>query len=273
MRRSDYSIVINSSDGFQDCWEPFFRLFKKYWPECSAPIFLNTENTDWAFPGIGLVCTQVQMKAKTERRLTWSECLISALNQVETPLVLYFQEDYFLHQPVLHDRVMAAVALMTAHPEVRHIGLTQHGSAGPFSEYSRPGLQVIGSKARYRISTQAGLWRVDTLMSYLEACENGWMFEIYGTWRAHQRAECFLTAKFDASNGGPPIHYLHTGIIKGQWLPEIQKVFSDNDIAVDFSQRGFYRPKNMLARKCETASRLLQDPLYFFKQLYSLKTS
>lgn len=261
-----YSVFVNSSDGFDDCWVPFFTLLKKYWPECTAPIYLNTERKTYRHADIQINSTQVQRNAAT--RQTWSECLQAGLAMLETPLVLYFQEDYFIHQPVLDERIQQAVKHMFENPTVLHVGLTKHGSHGPFGEYPLTGFKTIDPKAKYRISTQAGLWRIDALKSYLQSRENGWMFEIYGTWRAHKRTECFLTAQCDNKHGGPPIDYLHTGIIKGQWLPQIPEVFKINNIYVDFSKRGFYQQKNTLLRKMETASRLLQHPLYFLKQLF-----
>ena len=261
-----YSVFVNSSDGFDDCWPPFFTLLKRYWPDCTAPIYLNTEKKTYRHPDIQVNSTQVQGTATN--RLTWSECLNAGLTMLETPLVLYFQEDYFIHQAVLDERIQQAVKHMLENPEVLHIGLTKHGSHGPFGDYPLKGFKTIGPKARYRISTQAGLWRVDALKSYLRRRENGWMFEIYGTWRSHRRKECFLTAQCDSIFGGPPIDYLHTGIIKGQWLPQMPDVFKENDICVDFSKRGFYQQKHPMLRKAETSLRLLEHPLYFLKQLF-----
>lgn len=262
----NYSILVNSSDGFEDCWNPFFTLLKKYWPECSAPIYLNTENKTWQHPDFDIQCTAVQ--GEKQRRLTWSECLISALDQIKTPLVLYFQEDYFIHQPVRTEVIAAAVEHMLAHPEVKHIALTRHGSLGPYEPYQVLAFQKIRQKANYRISTQAALWRVETLKSYLRTEENGWMFEIYGTWRAHRRQECFLCAKFDDSDGGPAIDYLHTGIIKGKWLADIPAIFAANGIAVDYSKRGFYHPKPRLLHKFEVAKKLLERPGYLIRQFF-----
>ena len=264
----NYSLLVNSSDGFEDCWGPFFTLFTKYWPTFKAPVFLNTEKKDWSFPGMNIQCTKVQ--APAEPRLPWSECLIRALEQIKTPLVLYFQEDYFIHQPVRADVVQAAAEYMMKHPEVEHIALTRHCSHGPFETHAEDWLQGIRQKARYRISTQAALWRVDALISYLRSEENGWMFEIYGTWRAHKKKAVFLSAKFDEAHDGPAIDYLHTGIIKGKWLPEKKDIFEENNIDVDFSKRGFYKHKNVLLRKIETCHRLLQHPIYFAKQLMGL---
>ena len=83
--KNNYSILVNSSDGFEDCWSPFFTLFKKYWPNCKAKIFLNTEKKNWQDSDLTIHCTRVQ--GQQERRLTWSECLIRALDQIDTPCV------------------------------------------------------------------------------------------------------------------------------------------------------------------------------------------
>ena len=240
----NYSILVNSSDGFEDCWGPFFTMFRKFWPKCTAPVYLNTETKVWQFPNFNIQCTTVQ--GNQQRRLTWSECLISALDQIKTPFVLYLQEDYFIHQPVRTEVISTAVQQMLAHPEIKHIALSRHGSMAPYEPSHFEGLLKIRQKAKYRISTQAALWRVETLKSYLRPEENGWMFEIYGTFRAQRRQECFLCANFDISKGGPAIEYLHTGIIKGKWLAEMPAVFAANNIEIDYSKRGFYKPKPYL---------------------------
>jgi hypothetical protein len=265
-----YTILVNSSDGFEDCWGPFFFLFEKYWPDCHAQILLNTERKNWKHPRLNVRSTTVQDFINTEKRLTWSQCLLAALDQIETPLVLYFQEDYFIHKKVRSEVVQQSAKYMIEHPEVKHIGLTKHGSVGPYHPFSVNWLEEIPQRARYRISTQAGLWRVETLRSYLRPEENGWMFEIYGTWRAYRRKEYFLCAAFDDQRGGPTIDYLHTGIIKGKWLKDIQCVFKSNGIEVDYSQRGFYVPKHPLIQKVEVLKKLLQRPGYFLKQIISI---
>ena len=263
-KNPNFTVLVNSCDAFEDCWLPFFKLFSKYWPECDARVLLNTESNDWACDFMRVECTQIQ--GGDSGRLPWSECFIRALDQVRTPLVLYFQEDYFIDRPVRADLIDRAVAYMIARPEVKHVGLTKHGSSGPYLQTDEAWLHCIRQDARYRISTQAGLWRADTLKSYLRPEENGWMFEIFGTWRASRRDELFLCADHDPSRGGAAIEYLHTGIIKGRWLLGIQKTFEANGIDVDYSHRGFYVPKHPLLHKFEVGSRLLERPWYFLEQ-------
>jgi hypothetical protein len=261
-----FTLLVNSCDAFADCWLPFFTLLGRYWPQVEQPILLNTETINWQHDNLSIRCSKVQRPGAM--RPTWSECLLSALTQVDTDLVLYMQEDYFLARPVNLDKVARSVALMLQRPEVGHIALSRHCSQGPYAPFDEPGFGVIGTRAGYRISTQAGLWRVDTLRSYLRPEENGWMFEIFGTWRAWRRRDLFLAANYwDAD--GPAFEYLHTGIIKGRWHPGIQELFAAHSIDVDFRNRGFYVEKPALMRRAETARALLSNPAALWRALRS----
>ncbi len=263
---SGLTILVNSSDGFEDCWAPFFKLLYAHWPDCNYPVLLNTEEKDWSFPRRNSRASRVA--ANEQRRLSWSECLIRGIDQIKTPLLLYFQEDYFLDSPVCVNVIEDAIKLMLDNPEIGHIALTKQGSFGPFEPYPVEGFSQIRHDARYRISTQAGLWRPNVLRSYLDPKENGWMFEIFGTWRAQKRKDIFLVADFGPEAGGPAINYVHTGIIKGKWHPLMPGLFAKHKINIDFTNRGFYNPPPSLIRKWEVIKKLAQDPLHAARQLF-----
>jgi len=264
MNNNLYTILVNTSDSFEDCWNPFFTLLKKKWEISDTPILLNTEFKLFSFDELNIESAQSH-KFTTTRKLTWSECLINALNKIETPLVLYMQEDYFIDSEVQSNVIQEFASLMIKDPSVKHIGLTNSGSYPPFSRYAQDDrLWTIGQKSEYRISTQAGLWDIETLLSYLKPEEGGWMFEIFGSKRAQKRNEIFLTANYDFFKP-PIIHYPFTGIIKGKWNAEIVPLFDENKIVIDFSKRGFYRKKPLLVRKLETLNKLVRNPIHFFK--------
>lgn len=229
------------------------------------PVLLNTESKSWSHPNLPLSASRV---AKDEvHRLTWSECLIRAIDQIQTPLLLYFQEDYFIDRFVRSDVIDQAINLMIENPEIGHIALTKHASHGPYGASDWPGFSVIGQKARYRIATQAGLWRPSVLKSYLHPRENGWMFEILGTRRAHRRKDLFLIADFSAQQGGPAIDYIHTGIIKGHWHPAMPELFARHDISINTSLRGLYVQPDPIRRKMEVVRKLAADPQHLLNQL------
>lgn len=264
---SKYTLLVNSCDSFSDCWDPFFILLKKKWENNNFPILLNTEFKTYKHEGLNIK-TSRSHQMTNERRLTWSECLIQALEMVETPLVLYMQEDYFIEKQVKSDLIDDFAKLMTKDHSIKHIGLTDFGSKPPFQNYNNDErLWIISQKSNYRISTQAGLWDRAALLSYLKAEENGWMFEIYGTRRAQKKKDLFLTANREMYNleKNSIISYTHTGIIKGKWHVKIPNLFKKNGIVVDFKIRGFYKEKQFFFRKIETLLKLLQSPLKFIK--------
>lgn len=259
------TILVNSSDGFEDCWPPFFTLMQKYWPSNDLKILLNTEFKEYVLEGLKITSSKVHEPFRN-RKLTWSECLINALNKIDTPFVLYMQEDYFLEKDVNTNLISDFSSIMIDDERIAYIGLTDIGNKGPFKPYfNDERLWVVGN-GKYRISTQAALWRKDVLLSYLKPEENGWMFEIFGTQRAKKRSDLFLTANRTLYNKwhDPIMLYEHTGIIKGKWHHRMPEVFAKNEIVMNFEDRGFYKPKKWFTRKIETARKLLSNPFKFY---------
>jgi len=255
-----FTIVVNSSDGFEDCWIPFFTLFKKYWPDCNAQIILNTEKKKFYFPGLDIVSSNVNFDF--DKKFTWSECLIMSLNKVDTPLVLYLQEDYFLEKPVNSKLIEEFTNIMLTNSEVKYIGLTRFGNNPPFRSWEiNTQFYEVSKKSKYIASTQAALWDKQTLLSLLRSDENGWMFEIYGTGRVRKRKDLFLTINREIFNEmNPIIYYQPTGIVKGKWIVTMPELFKKEGLKMDFSLRGFYKEKNTLLRKIETIKMLLRNP-------------
>jgi hypothetical protein len=262
-----YTVLVNSSDGFEDCWIPFFTLFKKYWPDPDPKIILNTEFKTFQFDGLHIVSSQVS--SGSDKKMTWSECLIRCVEKIETPLLLYFQEDYFIERKVNSDVINDFAAMMLKDTSIKYIGLTDCCNYRPFGKWPHDDrLWIVSRDTRYRISTQCGLWDKNTLLSYLRPHENGWMFEIFGTRRAKKRDDLFLTMNrviFDSKN--PIIYYQPTGIIKGKWLPSMTELFSRELIQMDFTKRGFYAKSYSLLDKISTIRKFIKNPLYLIRGL------
>ena len=51
-------------------------------------------------------------KNTPNKRITWSECLLRALNLIDDDIILYMQEDYFLKDFAKNDLVEKFVQLM-----------------------------------------------------------------------------------------------------------------------------------------------------------------
>lgn len=239
---ADLTILVNTSDGFEDCWAPFFQLFARYWPDCPYPILLNTETKAPRFEGLRVHAAQVALGAG--RRLTWSECLARCLDAIQTPHVLYLQEDFFLEAPVQQAMVETFLEEMRA-GRADVIRLMECGGAGPWHPTDNPLLWRVDQRAEYRIALQAALWRTSTLRGHLRMHESPWQMEVFGSARARRlrdRVLCVNRERFHGE-GREVFPYRPTGVVKGQWERDIvEPLFARHGIPMDFSARGFYEP-------------------------------
>jgi len=251
-----YSILVNSTDRYSDCWTPFFILLNKYWKNSNTSIYLNCENKSFNFDGINI------KMIRNIDNYTWSQCLMNAIDNIDSRIVLYMQDDYFINSIVDQKSIDDFIKLMTDNPEIKTIGLTKFGSPASNNEYVKDKrLMLVKQNAKYRISMQAALWDKECLKSYLKLDENGWMFEIFGSGRARKRKDLFLTISESHFKEKATINYIHTGIIKGKWHMDIPEFFSKEGITIDFSKRGTIDPsKNRFVNKFQTYKKLISKP-------------
>jgi len=257
--RRNLTVLVNSTDTFNDCWTPFFQLFKRYWPSCPCQVILNTETREYSDTELQLSCSKVQSNDPTgSPRLPWSDCLIRCLDVVRTPFVLYLQEDYFLNGPVDQDFLSQCVDVMIEH-DVPHIRLMEVDVRARYHKTDlHPLLWQIDQRANYRVSLQAGLWRVAALKDLLRPAESGWNFERRGSIRAMSKPEVFLCQSLDHFNhqGHYPLPYRPTGIVRGKWYaPAVVELFAAHHISIDYEKRGFY--SESLGRRMVVPARAL----------------
>lgn len=259
----DCTILVNSTDSFEDCWVPFFTLLSAYWPGCTWPIVLNTETKDFSFPGLNITCSKVGKAYRQNGRPPWGWCLKQCLSQIQTDLILYVQEDYFLEGAVDVTQIKQLVEFMSGHSWSRqdcaHIGLTHFGSHSPFHLTEDPLLWEVDRQADYRLSLQAGLWKTASLLQYVKNDDTGWNFEELGSHRAWRMNERFLTVNRHIFNpdGRQIFPYTHTGIIRGKWNKDaVVDLFAQHAIDVDFSIRGFYSAEAHRARQRSLAGKI-----------------
>jgi hypothetical protein len=73
--------------------------------------------------------------------------------------------------------------------------------------------------------------------------ETPWQVEKFGTWRSWHRPDRYLCPSRAHFAENPIMPYVGTGgIHRGKWLPYVRELFAENNLDVDFSKRGFYRP-------------------------------
>jgi hypothetical protein len=219
---SNLSVLVSSFDGFSACWAPFCHGVARYWPD-APPIRLIT---NFATFESGQVTS---LPVGPDRG--WSDNLRVALAKVETPFVLYLQEDYWLQSPVNSAQLQHYIDLMEQHGAnyLRLIPLPPPDTPCPFE----PNIGFIAAEAEYRTSLQAALWRTETLRELLVVGENAWDFELIGTPRS-RRCEGFWCVQPGEGKG---LDYVVTAIVQGRWTRLAFQWAEREKFAVDWGTR------------------------------------
>lgn len=235
------AVYVSSCDGYSDCWEPFFRLFGRFWPDFGGKVYLGTEYLPYAYEGLDITALQVCSRHDVPRdeRVPWSQFTRWAIEGIEADIILFMQEDFFLRDRVKSADIDRFLTLMEEYPDIRCIHLTDQASL-PEGPSGYPDLDVVKLRQRYRVSCQCALWRKAELLSLLKDRESAWEFEELGSRRSAAARRLYLTVNRSFVRKGvyEIVPYVFTGIIRGRWFPEVVPLFRENGIEVDYSRRG-----------------------------------
>ena len=262
-----YTVFVNSTDTFEDTWDPFFRLLHECWPQ-SDRVILNKETKTFSHPDVSVACTQVARAGETT--LPWGECMLRALDHIPTEMFAYLQDDYFLYDSVDLDKVDEAARIM--HEEnLDCLRLFECGGAGPWEPTSYPWLWSVSQRAAYRISLQAALWTKRGMRKYIRSHESPWQMEVWGSKRASRTTGRIWCVSRDVHGDGQRqvIPYIPTGIVKGKWNREaVEDLFAQHGIEVPFDMRGWWDPATY--KRSGFRARLAKLPKYTFDRIRSL---
>ena len=171
---------------------------------------------------------------KVEGGRDWSTRMINALQRIETPYVMYFQEDYWLNERVDTAKVEHYFDLMEKRG-LNYIRLLSKPE--PDGNYPHdPRLGILADDAEYRTSVQITLWRKEVLQDLLRANESVWDFEKNGTVRSRKFGNTFLSIKRhgedDYYHG---LRYVCTAVNYGKWARMAKNYAEQEGLQVDFS--------------------------------------
>jgi hypothetical protein len=264
------AVFVNTSDGYKDCWPPFFQLFERYggWIR-GLPIYLNTERESYAWPGLDLRSTAV-WPTECPQRPSWGERAARGLEAVTEAYVLYLQEDFFLTCPVRDEVIERALDHIRKNDDVGVVYLNEKGPRYRTSQACGPGVVEIIPPAAYLVTTSAAIWRKGFLLSLLKPWENVWMFEKFASVRGRRAKSRYLSVAPEVLAESPVIDYGNTGIFRGRWQAECVPLFEREGLSIDYSRRGFYRRGGRLKTRLEVLKRILENPGNAFRSLMSL---
>jgi hypothetical protein len=156
----------------------------------------------------------------------WASNMQVALEQIDTPYILYLQEDYFLTHPVDAARLASDIAYAIAQDAASFCFFDLSLLEADFgTKHERFGVVPEDSKGRTRLQTT--LWKRDVFASLLRSGETAWDMEA----RASERTRGLLMLSY-ATNENLPIPYLMSGIVRALWTPEAVALCREHDFTI-----------------------------------------
>lgn len=274
----DFTIIVNSCDKYEDAWEPFFKLLKIQWPECSNyEIILNSEtkvyNCD--FLNVKTICGG--------KNITWSTRLKNVLKSVDSKLVVFLLEDFFLKSPVNQKDFLEIVDRMLKE-DIGYVGLKyrpgrllKDGTSPEEKLVERDNLPV-----NLRLPLISSIWNRKYFIKVLRNHESPWDFECY----AGKRSRKYKMKVLDANNNQGFYNAIFDydidmqygiGIARGKWLMPKTKEFLDSyGLDVNYDTLGvdnetYYRAIGAIKDFPKDEQKTIKEENNFIESLYFIK--
>jgi hypothetical protein len=217
IKEKDIAIIISTFDGAKDLWKPLEDTYKRFWSDCSFPIYLTT---NYEYPSL-----EVFMPLVIEKEKSWSDNLIKSLIKIEEDYVLLTFDDLFLVDKVDNQEIK----------KLMNIAVDRGYNYLQFYRSISVGKSVGGNlfkkldSAKYKNSTIWSFWKKEVLISLLKEDENAWEFEVKGNVRSAEIASFYSTK----SNIIPFVN----GVIKGRWNPVAKNKIKNLGIEICTSRK------------------------------------
>lgn len=240
---ADVGVLVPSHDPYADCWEAFFTLLFRYWPDCPYPVYLGSNHQTVDHPRVEPILVGDDA--------SWGDSVLAMLDALSHEVVLILLEDYFLMEPVDTGHVRRLVQLLRDH-DAAVVYLRPSPRTTDTLE-GDPTVGVLPPGTPYRASMQGGLWHSDALQELVEPGESAWEFELKGSARTDTMDRPFLSL---VAGADWPVHYMRSGVDKGKWKRKALDHFEREGLEVDTSARpvwtrldtAVHRTRIMLAR-------------------------
>jgi hypothetical protein len=205
------AVVVASCSRYRQVWQPFFALFRKYWPDCPYGVFFVADEEKGPLPVFEGV-----KNIPLARDAGWCTNMITALNGLPNiDRVILFQEDFLL-TAMAETQVVRQLVRYANDMDVGCLRLCP--CPGPNRQWKDSLLGEIGPDAEYRVSLQLAIWKRQVLLGLMRHGEAPWILEADGRARSAGVREPFLSVwrESDDTPGGP-IRYFITAVTRGAW--------------------------------------------------------
>lgn len=226
-----FPLFISSADCYADLWPTFFQLFTQYWPEYDGPIYLNTQEKQFEYPGLNIVCTQVGTLEH------FGETFIAGLRKVDSPHLMLLMIDYFFMGKIDNSTITNYFkAFQNLNLSTLCLMQGDYRSQTPLSELD---LDLLDVPTQHLFSFQIAFWKKAALQQMVLPHESPWLAEWYGTARAN-----LMNLRVAVPRNNTPIPYLPEGALhKGKWVEPMVQFLNSSGYQIDYSKRGYFSEK------------------------------
>jgi len=222
---ADCTVLVTSCDAYRDVEAPFLKFFRKYWPDCPFELVVNGETA--AEPGF-------DREILSGRGKTWSQMLVEALDQIDTPYVILLMNDYYLESKVDTPRMLALLDVAKS-ADVLNLRLCPDPpGAHPFHCSAVPPFRLSTAikNTAYSVSCKVGIWNRLFLHDLAAKTKSAWEFERYGSFMFDEAdpRPLLVTQTLEF----PFLDVVH----KGYWEPWGVELLKREGVIYDFAVRG-----------------------------------
>lgn len=261
------SLIVCSYDGYSDCWDPYFKMLVKYFPQAKDfDIILSTTSKDYQFDGLDITVL------KHGNDAPWGKRLKQSLKVAKYDIVFPLSEDYFLRSPVDFDMFKHFVNLMQENDEIDHLRMLRYRVKWRDKPSKYNHLNKINSICKHRFLLIPGLWKKNILDKYLKNYENVFMSEKINGYRSWIRKDGFYVISDDyVKTYGQLYDTWNSGyVFKGKWVPWGIPFMENENLQIDYDQRGVLDDSEMEKTRFISKMAIVKTPLVSSKSFFDV---
>lgn len=265
MKLKKCTVLVCSSDTYEDTWYPFFKLFHEYWPECEYKIILNTESKRYNYEGLDIQCYQFYNK---NEKPSYGERIIKHLKMIDTPYTLILMDDFFIRKKVNQFEIDKVIKWLDNDKDAIVFSFQNVKDELNICSKKYPSYAKRPIYGEYKLNFQAAVWKTEKLLKLWKKHETPWEWETIGNIRSFEKNLIFYVLEDKNIN---PIDYGFDvngmGIFRGKWvINTVEKLFRDHKIEIDYSIRGVYKQEN------KNIIRMIPKTNIFYREIRFLKS-
>jgi len=211
------AILVVSCDKYADLWQPFFALFRRFWPGCPYTVYLLSNYQR--------INEKEVFSILVGEDHSWSDNLIQALLSIREEYILMIVDDLFLTDYVQIEPLQKVFAWINRE---RPNYVRLNPLPKPDKRYNDL-VGVVSKGVLYRTATVMSVWKRTVLLDLLKPGENAWQFEIYGTVRSDEYGKFYSTWQ-------ALVPFINC-VIKGKWRCSTIRRIESLGVPLDLNKR------------------------------------